>query len=89
VLLALIHVILVLAGRGCFEALTIDKVKLRKVCECSIGEDHSMWGPDISQDMIRSTYPEESVVLLSQINVAVGALPYDTRIQSGRGYRVW
>ena len=55
VLLALIHVILVLAGRGCFEALTIDKVKLRKVCECSIGEGRSMWGPDISQDMILRT----------------------------------
>ena len=41
-LLALIDVILVLAGRRCFEALAIDEVKLKKVRECSIGADQSM-----------------------------------------------
>lgn len=43
--LALIDVLLVLASRRRFEAIAIDKVKLRKMRECSIGSDHSsMWG---------------------------------------------
>jgi hypothetical protein len=48
VLLALIDEILVLAGRRRFEALAIDEVKLRKVRECSIGADHSMWRPRLA-----------------------------------------
>ena len=53
-LLALIHVILVLAGRGCFEAIAIDKVKLRKVRKCVIGTDRGMYGYEISHNMIRT-----------------------------------
>jgi hypothetical protein len=50
VLLALIDEILVLASRRRFEALAIDEVKLekRKVRECSIGADHSMWVPRLA-----------------------------------------
>ena len=54
-LLALIHVILVLASRGRFDAIAIDKVKLRKsvyVPQCSIGMDRTMWGSKISHDYI-------------------------------------
>jgi hypothetical protein len=48
VLLALMHVVLVLASRGRFDAIAIEKVKLRKcVCvrECSIGTDRSSGDP--------------------------------------------
>ena len=34
------------------QALVIDEVKLRKMDECSIGANHSMWGPRISHNMI-------------------------------------
>jgi hypothetical protein len=75
VLLALIDVILVLARQRRFEALAIDEVKLIKVSECSIGADHSTvcGGPDRPR---YDTYPEESVVLLPQVNVAIGALTH-------------
>ena len=72
VLLALIDVILVLASRRRFDALAFDEVKLKKkrVSALSVRIKVSR-GSDWPR---YDTYPEESVVLLPQVNITIGAL---------------
>jgi hypothetical protein len=75
VLLALIDEILVLASRRRFEALAIDEVKLRnRKCVSALSVRIIVCGgPYLPR---YDTYPEESVVLLPQINVTIGALTH-------------